>query len=301
MLEASSAISDTRFRHDVIVVAIPAYNEERHIAETIASVQAQRWTNFVAVISDNASTDRTGEVCRREIAGDPRFHYIRHAENAGASANFNWVLDRSESPLFMWMGAHDLIHPDFLADHVRALEERPDCSLSYSLTQWIDESAAPLKVTDPSALADIRGRPLARYFGSVRRLRECTVINNVLRRSAIGQVRFNDVPGCDMVMISEMLFRGPANRIAKPQYLRREIAHRNIDYMERLTGKTGLSRDYGEMVALYLANFDRLLFRHPMRRLARPLLKSLIERSRQCRPFTSMDWIHIAAMRLLAL
>ena len=145
-----------RFRHSSIIIAIPAYNEEAHIGEAIASLKAQDWPDFLALICDNGSTDRTGEICREAIAGDPRFNYLRHPENRGAAFNFNYAFDISDSPYFMWLGAHDKIAPTYLGEHLRALEANPDFSLSYCLTQWIDETGAPLQITRASDLGDLK-------------------------------------------------------------------------------------------------------------------------------------------------
>lgn len=264
--------TDDRIHHPVIVVGIPAYNEERHIAETIASLKGQSWGDFLAIVSDNASTDRTEEVCRQAIGGDPRFHFVRQPENRGAAFNFNYLLEASDSPYFMWLGAHDVIAPDFLEEHIDALEADPALSLSYSLTQWIDASGAPLEVVNSSRLDSIRGGAVGRYVKSIWRLGDCTAINNVVRRRLLGETRFGNIPGCDRIMLSELLANGPANLVAKPHYLRREVEHDRGDYMERITGVHEAALDMGSTARLYLASFDRLTRGRPSRWLLRPWL-----------------------------
>jgi glycosyltransferase involved in cell wall biosynthesis len=46
-------------------VVIPAHNEEKWIASTLASLARQRETAFTVLVVDNASTDATAEVVRR--------------------------------------------------------------------------------------------------------------------------------------------------------------------------------------------------------------------------------------------
>ncbi len=48
----------------VVGVGMPVYNGERFLAEAIESVLRQSFADFELVISDNASTDRTEEICR---------------------------------------------------------------------------------------------------------------------------------------------------------------------------------------------------------------------------------------------
>lgn len=284
--------------HDVVVVTIPVYNEQRFIAETIASVREQVWQDYAVLISDNGSTDRTEEICRGEIRGDDRFHFVRHGRNRGAAWNFNYTLGASKSPYFMWLGSHDKISPDFLSRHIEALEARPEHSLSYSRTQWIDEAGRPSRITDPSRLSQIRGRPLQRYFEAARRLDECTAINNLLRRSAIGGARLESVAGSDKVMLSQLLFHGTAHLAEGPFYYRRETAHRP-DYMERLTGEAGHVRDRAAMIPVYLANLDRLVG-WPRRWIVRRLLDSLLHKKLTGR-YTTSDRINFAIMRRLGL
>jgi O-antigen biosynthesis protein len=285
--------------HDRIVIAIPVYNEERFIAETLASVAAQEWQDFAVLISDNASTDRTGEICRDLAAADPRFHYIRQRENRGSAENFNYALDMTAGPLVMCLGGHDTIAPDFLKEHLRAMAEKPSCSLSYSLTQWTDENGTPVRVTNPSRLNLIVGTPLARYMKSVRRIGEATAINNVIRRSALGASRFSKIASSDHVVLSELLFGGPANLVDRPLYIRREV-DRRPDYMERLTGEAGVERDVMALFDIYRRSHSRLPLAPIVKRLTRPLLNSLLrERFADCYGFS--DKVNFRLMRWLDL
>jgi glycosyltransferase involved in cell wall biosynthesis len=64
-----------------VAVVIPAYREERWIAETVRSVP-----DFVdhVVVVDDASDDRTSDEARS--AGDSRLVVLRHADNRGVGA-----------------------------------------------------------------------------------------------------------------------------------------------------------------------------------------------------------------------
>lgn len=64
-----------------IAVVVPAYNEARHIAATLAGVPA--FVDDVFVI-DDGSVDATAE--RARAAGDARVRVVRHASNRGVGA-----------------------------------------------------------------------------------------------------------------------------------------------------------------------------------------------------------------------
>lgn len=64
-----------------VTVVVPAYREERLIAETIRRVPAS--VSEIIVVND-ASTDRTEEVTRS--LGDPRVRVVSHSHNLGVGA-----------------------------------------------------------------------------------------------------------------------------------------------------------------------------------------------------------------------
>ena len=47
-----------------VTVGIPVFNGERYLAEALGSLQAQDYTDFEAIIADNASDDGTQEIAR---------------------------------------------------------------------------------------------------------------------------------------------------------------------------------------------------------------------------------------------
>ncbi|NNE33800.1 MAG: glycosyltransferase family 2 protein, partial [Rhodothermales bacterium] len=60
-----------------ISVGVPVYNGENYLEEAVNSVLAQTFPDFEVIISDNASDDRTEEICRGFEARDSRIRYIR--------------------------------------------------------------------------------------------------------------------------------------------------------------------------------------------------------------------------------
>lgn len=263
------------FKHDWIVVGIPVFNEAKFVAATIDSLKMQEWTDFTALIADNCSTDASEAVIRSAICGDPRFHYIRHETNRGAVYNAAFLLERTSSPYFMCLGAHDLLASDFLQVHINALEAHPTHSLSYSYTQWIDETGAPLKVTKASRLASFGGGPVCRYLQSVVRISEGTAVNNVIRRSALSGSKIRTVPGTDRIFLSELLFKGPAHEVPRPLYFRRDLQTR-ADRLKRLVGDGEPIPDRRSMVDAYCESFDELTANRILRVPAKLLLRFLL-------------------------
>ncbi len=56
-------------------IGLPVYNGEDFIAQALNSIQNQTFQDFEVIISDNASTDRTAEICKRYADKDSRVSY----------------------------------------------------------------------------------------------------------------------------------------------------------------------------------------------------------------------------------
>jgi glycosyltransferase involved in cell wall biosynthesis len=107
-------------------IGLPVYNGEKHLAFALDSILNQTFGDFELIVSDNASTDRTEEICRDYARRDTRLRYIRNSENLGASRNYNRVFELSRArDYFRWNAHDDTIAPTHLEKCVKALDESP--------------------------------------------------------------------------------------------------------------------------------------------------------------------------------
>jgi len=123
----------------LISIGMPVYNGERFIRQALDSLLAQTYQNFELNISDNASTDKTEEICKEYTRGDKRIRYYRNERNMGGW-NFRRVLDLATGEYFMWAAHDDLWHQNFIAELVAGLEKNQDCDLAFCNAQNIDVS-----------------------------------------------------------------------------------------------------------------------------------------------------------------
>jgi glycosyltransferase involved in cell wall biosynthesis len=222
--------------HSKIIVGIPAFNEERFIRKTLESLESQTFKDFIVFISDNGSTDLTPKICNEFMERDTRFVYHRHAKNLGAARNFHFLLENTDSPYFMWMGAHDILDINYLDEQVSVLDSNKDVGLAYSKVTWIDENDTQLKESGGGEFV-FTGRPLDRYLQSVRGpWNECTAINGVFRRSVLFFKKNYNFSGLDHLILTRAQFFGRFHRTTKPIYIRRDFTEKEHDYMQRLTG-----------------------------------------------------------------
>lgn len=109
-----------------VSIGMPVYNGAATIATAIAAVLSQSFTDFELIISDNASTDGTGEICDRAAVADPRIRVIRQPRNLGAIANFETVLGAARAPFFAFAAADDWMERNFIEETLTALENAPE-------------------------------------------------------------------------------------------------------------------------------------------------------------------------------
>ncbi len=117
----------------LVSVGIPTYNRSIQLQRAIESVLKQDYLNIEVIISDNASTDNTLEVCSALAKQDSRISYIRQSANHGAMKNFIEVLEHSKGEFFMWLGDDDFLSQSYISECVKVLQE----DLNYSLVAGV--------------------------------------------------------------------------------------------------------------------------------------------------------------------
>lgn len=119
-------------------IGLPVYNGVDFLAASLDALLGQTYQDFELIISDNASTDGTSELCQSYAVRDPRVRVVRQPRNIGAAPNHDAVLQEATGELFKWVSADDLYAHDLLERCVGLLDEHPDAVLAHTWTAAID-------------------------------------------------------------------------------------------------------------------------------------------------------------------
>ena len=123
----------------LLSIGLFLYNGDRFLEAAIESILNQTFRDFELIISDNCSTDRSEEICRRFAAQDSRIRYYRAEHNMGAGWNLRNVYFKATGKYFKWAAHDDMIQPDFLRLCIDALEADDSLVVAHTLTRCIDE------------------------------------------------------------------------------------------------------------------------------------------------------------------
>jgi glycosyltransferase involved in cell wall biosynthesis len=119
-------------------IGLPVYNGENFLAESLDALLGQTYTGFELIISDNASTDGTRDICLSYAKQDSRVRYFRQQRNIGIAPNRNFVTQQATGELFKAASHDDLYSRDLLRLCIEALDEHPQVVLAHSWSAMVD-------------------------------------------------------------------------------------------------------------------------------------------------------------------
>src|SRR5512133_46681 len=202
----------------LVSVGLFVYNGERFLEETLRSILNQTFTDFELVISDNASTDRTGEIAKAYAERDDRIRYYRSEKNMGAGWNSRRVYELATGKYFKQAAVDDLIEPDFLRQCVEILESDPNCVVAHSRTKEVDENGTFIRNYVTPMKTDSND-PVERFRGILMTGGDmCYQIFGVMRMSALRQLPpQGSYVNADGVLLARMSLLGRFHEV--PEYL----------------------------------------------------------------------------------
>lgn len=115
-----------------VSIGMPVFEAGVGLGTALDGLLSQTFGDFELVISDNASSDDTEEICRAYAAEDPRIRYHRQDVNVGAIPNFNNVLELARGEYFMWAAHDDRWEPRYVERMVGLLDRDPGAVLAHA-------------------------------------------------------------------------------------------------------------------------------------------------------------------------
>ena len=195
-----------------VSIGIPVRNGEDRISHAIRSVLAQDFADLELVISDNASTDGTEDVCRESPRDDHRVVYHRQPENIGLLNNFIAVMQLAGGELFSWVGDDDTLEPTYVSRCASVLHADDHLLLVTAQTRVTGpDGVAETARYEGDALAS--DDPLERFIEMLRLLNQDLVVidplSGLLRRRPVAAIPRKNMLREDQIYATKLAFAGP--------------------------------------------------------------------------------------------
>lgn len=229
-----------------VSIGMPVFNGEAFLTAALDAILAQTFTNFELIISDNASTDRTAEVCRTYAAQDDRIHYYRNSHNLGAAWNFNRVFQLAQGRYFKWATHDDVLAPTALEKCIELLDRDASTILCASQVGCINWQGDPIEARcDPSDRALDAWQPSQRFRDILLQTFWCYEVFGLIRTSALRKVApMSSHYGSDRAVLAALTLQGrfaeiPETLIFRRFHLKQSTSMRSAKEREQwLTGAT---------------------------------------------------------------
>ncbi|MDA7429586.1 glycosyltransferase [Primorskyibacter aestuariivivens] len=177
-----------------ISVIVPVYNVRDHVAAAIASLRAQTFADFEALVIDDGSTDGSGAVAQQAMGDDTRFRLIRQ-DNRGLSGARNTGLDQAQGTFIAFLDSDDRFAPDYLDRLLGALNETGADWVACAVRSCFADGTSHVHSAIHGA-ADLGAHPVPRRYALsdwsdvIRHFPSAW--NKLYRRSLIDGLRFDE-------------------------------------------------------------------------------------------------------------
>ena len=231
---STSTSAPDRERPPIVSIGLAVYNGEQFLQQAIDSILRQTYTDFELIISDNASTDATGQICEDYGRRDPRIRYSRNATNIGGARNENLTVTLARGRYFRWAAHDDYVEPTLLERCVDVLDRDPEIVICYTQVREVFVGSEETRIISRNS-AD--SPSAAKRFASILLSNDfLEETYGLMRIDALRSTRLQaDYTASDRTLMAELSLHGPFHEVPEPLFVKRLHAKNEyVDWRTRL-------------------------------------------------------------------
>lgn len=204
---------------------MPVYNGAQFICNALDSLLSQNYEAFEIIISDNASTDATKNICMEYANRDERIRYYKNSKNMGATWNFNRVFDLSLGEYFMWASCDDYWDTDYIDTCIQAFKTSKNIVLAGTICRGIDTDTDQLKYVD-RGFSTIGLNPSQSFIRYKSIIHSGTHIGGIFyglyKKDILSEIMpMRKVIATDHLLLAELSLLGEIITVQKPLFFKR--------------------------------------------------------------------------------
>lgn len=114
-----------------VSIITPCYNSADYIAKTIEAIQAQTFTDWELLITDDCSKDNSIEIINTYANNDSRIRLFQLKNNGGGGVARNNSISKAEGQYIAFCDSDDCWYPEKLEKQIKFMQDN-DCAFSYT-------------------------------------------------------------------------------------------------------------------------------------------------------------------------
>jgi glycosyltransferase involved in cell wall biosynthesis len=187
-------------------VGIPTYNRAATLPRAIESVLLQTHSELELVISDNASSDATREICERYANADVRVRYLRQPVNRGPTANFNTLFQECRGDYVLMLSDDDWLDLDYVERCLSELAHTNGHTLVCGLARLYEDGEHVIDGVEMQLAQTTGPARILAYFSKVR---DNSTFYGVISREALQRAApLLNVLANDWLLVAAIAYQG---------------------------------------------------------------------------------------------
>ncbi len=242
--------------NNILSIGMIVYNEEQFMSDAIQSLLSQTYTDFTLEITNNGSTDSSGQIAENFAKIDTRVKVIHFESNNPCGYG---VIDKATTKYYMWAAGHDYYAPTFIEKCLNALESDPSVVLAYPRAKWFRGNTVYDEIP---AIIDTRGiPPVSRPLVVMHGLVEAYQQYGIYRRKELHKLIKCHVVGFDHVRLTELAQMGSFALIDEPLFFMRKSenwGNWEVYRKKHFPNETDGAKAFLQMINAYMSIADKV-------------------------------------------
>jgi protein O-GlcNAc transferase len=223
----------------ILTVGIPCYNEEKYLTQTLESIAKQEFKDYVVYICDDRSSDRSLEIATEYASQDARIRIIESDQKNNFVKNWSRSLEACNTKYFVWIGAHDILHPRYFQDAINLLEKNGKWAMVYPMSISIDSLNKEGESTDSDIeTVSMQHKDAIKKVAS--NLNHCTAIHGIFKTEILKKIPIKQIVGFDFLIIFLTSIFGDIAKTDDVRFFRRVIREESYAEAEKRWKESGM-------------------------------------------------------------